>query len=71
MTANWLSAAQIGGSVSVLRGHPPSLSVTSYIGVADVRHRLGLVFRHGLLALPLEEWHLYALVAWMIVALAH
>jgi len=45
--------------------------VTSYIGVADVRHRLGLVFRHGLLALPLEEWHLYALVAWMIVALAH
>jgi hypothetical protein len=25
-------AAQIGGSVSVLPGHPPSLSVTPFIG---------------------------------------
>jgi hypothetical protein len=34
-------ADQNGGSVRVLPGHQPSLSVTPSIGAADVRHRLG------------------------------
>jgi hypothetical protein len=41
---HWITETQTipnGGSVSVLPGHPPSLSVTPSIGVADVRHRLG------------------------------